>query len=216
MLASRGYSVLQVNFRGSGGYGRAFESSGYGEWGASMQDDLTDATLWAIKEGFTEAGKVCISGASYGGYAAMMGAVREPDLYACVVAYAGVYDLKLMFEKGDIPSRESGLVFLRKVIGEDEEVLRQRSPVYNLDKVKAPIFIVHGKEDRRVDIEHAYRLRKGLEELGKPYEWLVKPKEGHGFYKPENQLEYFERILAFFDKYIGTSSVASSVASTGA
>ena len=216
MLASRGYSVLQVNFRGSGGYGRAFESSGYGEWGASMQDDLTDATLWAIKEGFTQAGKVCISGASYGGYASMMGAVREPELYACVVAYAGVYDLKLMFEKGDIPSRESGLVFLRKVIGEDEEVLRQRSPVYNLDKVEAPIFIVHGKEDRRVDIEHAYRLRKGLEELGKPYEWLVKPKEGHGFYKPENQVEYFERILAFFDKYIGASSVASSVASSGA
>ncbi len=208
MLANRGYAVLQVNFRGSGGYGRAFESSGYGEWGAKMQDDLTDATLWAINEGFTERDKVCISGASYGGYAAMMGAVREPDLYACVVAYVGVYDLKLMFEKGDIPSRESGLVFLRKVIGEDEEVLRERSPVHNLEKVKAPVFIVHGKEDRRVDIEHAYRLRRGLEALGKPYEWLVKPKEGHGFYNPENRVEYFERILAFFDKYIGTTSGA--------
>ena len=208
MLASRGFAVLQVNFRGSGGYGRAFESAGYGQWGASMQDDLTDATLWAIGEGYTEPGKVCISGASYGGYASMMGAVREPELYACVVAYAGVYDLKLMFEKGDIPSQESGLVFLRKVIGENEEVLRQRSPVHNLDKVKAPVLIVHGKEDRRVDIEHAYRLRKGLEALGKPYEWLMKPKEGHGFYKPENQVEYFERILAFFDKYIGAPAGA--------
>jgi len=216
MLASRGYSVLQVNFRGSGGYGRAFESSGYGEWGAKMQDDLTDATLWAIKEGFAERDKVCISGASYGGYASMMGAVREPDLYACVVAYAGVYDLKLMFEKGDIPSQESGLIFLRKVIGEDEELLRQRSPVYNLDRVKAPVLIVHGKEDRRVDIEHAYRLRKGLKELGKPYEWLMKPKEGHGFYKPENQVDYFEHILAFFDKYIGSAAGTSAGSSTGA
>ncbi|MBV1904840.1 MAG: S9 family peptidase [Pseudomonadales bacterium] len=203
MLASRGYAVLQVNFRGSGGYGRSFERAGYGEWGGIMQDDVTDATKWAITEGFTRQGKVCISGASYGGYTSMMGAVREPDLYQCVVAYAGIYDLSLMFEKGDIPPRESGLVFLRKAIGDDQAVLRDKSPVFNLDKINAPVLIVHGKEDRRVVIEHAYRLRDGLKALNKPFEWLVKPKEGHGFYKPENKKEYFEKILEFFNRYIG-------------
>jgi len=203
MLASRGYAVLQVNFRGSGGYGRSFLYSGYGKWGTLMQDDVTDATLWAINEGIAEDGKICIYGASYGGYAAMMGAVREPDLYQCVIAYVGVYDLELMFDKGDIPTRESGLVFLRQAVGEDKEDLRARSPMHNLDKLKAPVFIVHGGEDFRVDIEHAKRLRAGLEVRDKPYEWLVKPDEGHGFYKPENRLELYERMLAFLGKYIG-------------
>ncbi|MCH7820723.1 MAG: S9 family peptidase [Proteobacteria bacterium] len=203
MLASRGYAVLQVNYRGSGGYGRDFLYSGYGKWGTVMQDDLTDATRWAIEAGIAAEDRICIYGGSYGGYAAMMGVLREPDLYQCAIAYVGVYDLELMFKKGDIPTRDSGLVFLKEAVGEDKEDLRARSPVHNLDKLKAPVFIVHGGEDFRVDIEHAYRLRKGLEELGKPYEWLVKPKEGHGFYKPENRLELYERMLAFLEKHIG-------------
>lgn len=208
MLASRGYAVLQVNYRGSGGYGRSFLYSGYGKWGTEMQNDVTDATLWAIDAGFAAKDRICIYGGSYGGYAAMMGGVREPDLYQCIIAYVGVYDLELMFEKGDIPTRDSGLVFLKEAVGEDKEDLRARSPVHNLDKLKAPVFIVHGGEDFRVDIEHAYRLRKGLEKLGKPYEWLVKPKEGHGFYKPENRLEFYERMLAFLEKHIGRDQIS--------
>ena len=203
MMASRGYAVLQMNFRGSGGYGRSFLFEGYRHWGTTMQDDVTDVTWWAIDAGLTQADSVCIFGGSYGGYAAMMGAVREPDLYKCVIAYVGVYDLELMFEKGDIPTRRTGLVYLRQAVGEDKEDLRSRSPVHNLDKLKAPVFIVHGGEDFRVDIAHAHKLRKGLEELGKPYEWMVKVNEGHGFYKPENRLELFERMLAFLDDHIG-------------
>lgn len=203
MMASRGYAVLQVNYRGSGGYGRDFLYIGYGKWGTLMQDDVTDATLWAIQEGITEDNRICIFGGSYGGYAAMMGAVREPDLYQCVIAYVGVYDLELMFKKGDIPTRESGLVYMRQAVGEDKDDLRARSPIHNLDKVKAPVFIVHGEKDFRVDIEHAHRLRKGLKKLGKPYEWLVKPREGHGFYNPENRLELFEKMLSFLERYIG-------------
>ena len=203
MMASRGYAVLQVNYRGSGGYGRDFLYTGYGKWGTLMQDDVTDATLWAIREGITDDDRVCIFGGSYGGYAAMMGAVREPDLYQCVIAYVGVYDLELMFKKGDIPTRESGLVYLRQAVGEDKADLRARSPIHNLDKVKAPVFIVHGAKDFRVDIEHAYRLRKGLKKLGKPYEWLVKPREGHGFYDPDNREELFERMLGFLEQHIG-------------
>lgn len=203
MLASRGYAVLQVNFRGSGGYGRDFMYEGYGKWGTLMQDDLTDATQWAIDTGITNEDSVCIFGGSYGGYAAMMGAVREPDLYQCVIAYVGVYDLELMFEKGDIPRRETGEVYLRQAVGDNKEDMRARSPVHNLERVKAPVFIVHGAEDFRVDIEHAYRLRDGLKKLGKPYEWMVKPKEGHGFYNPDNREELFERMLDFLGQHIG-------------
>jgi acylaminoacyl-peptidase len=213
MMASRGYAVLQMNFRGSGGYGRSFLFEGYRQWGTTMQDDVTDVTQWAIDSGIAHADRVCIFGGSYGGYAAMMGAVREPDLYKCVIAYVGVYDLELMFEKGDIPTRRTGLVYLKQAVGEDEEDLRSRSPVHNLEKLRAPVFIVHGGEDFRVDIAHAHKLRKGLEELGKPYEWMVKVNEGHGFYRPENRLELFERMLAFLDDYIGaaTSSEESVV-----
>lgn len=203
LLASRGYAVLQVNFRGSGGYGKDFLYSGYGEWGTLMQDDVTDATQWAIREGLAEDGRICIYGGSYGGYAAMMGAVREPDLYQCVIAYVGVYDLELMFKKGDIPTRDSGIVFLKQAIGEDKADLHARSPVHNLDKLKAPVFIVHGGKDHRVDIAHAYQLRDALEAIDKPYEWMVKPKEGHGFYRPENRLELYQRMLAFLEQHIG-------------
>jgi acylaminoacyl-peptidase len=206
MLASRGYAVLQVNYRGSGGYGRSFLYTGYGKWGTIMQDDLTDATLWAIDAGIAARDRVCIYGGSYGGYAAMMGVVREPDLYQCAIAYVGVYDLELMFKKGDIPTRESGLTYLKQAVGEDKDDLRARSPLHNLEKLKAPVFIVHGGVDHRVDVEHAYRLRDRLEELEKPYEWLLKPREGHGFYRPENRLELYERMLVFLDKYIGSGT----------
>jgi acylaminoacyl-peptidase len=206
MLASRGYAVLQINFRGSGGYGRSFLHEGYGKWGTLMQDDVTDATQWAIKQGLADPKRVCIYGASYGGYAAMMGGVREPDLYKCVIAYVGVYDLELMFEKGDIPRREAGIVYLKQAVGTDKDDLRARSPIHNLDKLKAPVFIVHGGEDFRVDVEHAYRLRDKLEELGKPYEWMLKEKEAHGFYRPENRLELYERMLAFLNTNIGPNS----------
>jgi len=210
MLASRGYAVLQVNYRGSGGYGRSFLYSGYGKWGTVMQDDLTDATRWAIEAGIAAEDRICIYGGSYGGYAAMMGGVREPDLYQCIIAYAGVYDLELMFKKGDIPTRDSGITFLKEAVGEDKEDLRARSPVHNLDKLKAPVLIVHGGKDFRVDIKHAHRLRKGLEKLGKPYEWMLKPNEGHGFYKPENRLELYERMLSFLEKHIGDDAHRSA------
>jgi acylaminoacyl-peptidase len=213
MLASRGYAVLQVNFRGSGGYGRDFLYTGYGKWGTLMQDDLTDATLWAIDSGIAAKDQVCIYGASYGGYAAMMGVVREPDLYQCAIAYVGVYDLELMFEKGDIPTRDSGITFLKEAVGEDKQDLRSRSPLHNIHRLKVPVFIVHGGEDYRVDVEHAYRLRDRLDELGKPYEWMLKKKEAHGFYRPENRLELYERMLAFLDRYIGPDAPPTQEAS---
>ena len=111
MLASHGYAVMQVNFRGSGNYGKRFEEAGYKQWGKAMQDDLTDATQWAISQGIADPDRICIYGASYGAYAAMMGVAREQDLYACAIGYVGVYDLPLMVKvdtRGSLDRYSSG------------------------------------------------------------------------------------------------------------
>ena len=201
MLASRGFAVLQVNFRGSGGYGREFLYSGYKRWGWEMQDDVTDATLWAIANGITTPNSVCIFGASYGGYASLMGAVKEPDLYACAIVYVGVYDLEMMLTEGDIPETKSGKNYLDQALGNDLQDLRQRSPINHLEKLTAPLMIVHGAKDRRVPIEQAEALRERMDDLGKEYEWLVKPNEGHGFYDKDNRIELYEAMLEFLNRH---------------
>ncbi len=204
-LASRGFAVLQVNFRGSGGYGKDFMYSAFRQWGDEMQDDLTDATLWAIKSGITEAGKVCIYGASYGGYAALMGAVKEPDLYACTATYVGVSDLTLMTKKGDIQRREEGMKYIKEAICRDEVECKKDSPISYLDRLKADVMIIHGTEDQRVPIAHAEVLMRELDRLNKPYETLIKEKEGHGFTSIDNREESFKRLISFFQKNIGST-----------
>lgn len=204
MLASRGYAVLQINFRGSGGYGEDFEIAGHRQWGRAMQDDVTDATRWAIEQGHADPDRICIYGASYGGYAALMGAAREPDLYRCAVSYVGVTDLKLMYREGDIAERAYGRAFLDRVLGGDEAELAANSPVSHADKIKAAVMLVHGGEDFRVPISHAERMRDALKAAGKEPEWFVKPKEGHGFYRQEHVQELNQRLIAFFDQHIGS------------
>ena len=199
-LASQGYAVLKVNFRGSGGYGVDFMKKGYGEWGGKMIDDITSATRWAIKEGIADENRICISGASYGGYATLMSVIKEQNLYQCAVGYVGVYDLEMMYEEGDIPERRTGINYLSKVIGEDKPRLKEFSPVTHVNKIKAELFIVHGEDDERVPIEQAEKLKKELDKIGKSYQWLVKEGEGHGFYKYENRLELYQKKLAFFNK----------------
>ncbi len=209
VLAQHGYAVLQPNFRGSGGFGRSFLQAGYLNWGTTMIDDMTDGVLHLVKEGIVDQSRVCAYGGSYGGYAALMSAVREPDLYKCTVGFVGVFDLNLMYTDGDIPQRKSGINYLEMAIGRDKERLDAQSPIKHLDKLKAPVFIIHGKEDQRVPIIHAERLRAELEKRNHPFEWLVKEKEGHGFYKPENNVERWQKMLAFFDKYIGDGRAAN-------
>lgn len=206
MLASRGYGVLQVNFRGSGGYGKDFMYSAFKQWGAEMQDDLTDATLWAIENGITEEGKVCLYGASYGGYASLMGAVKEPDLYKCTAGYVGVYDLGLMDKKGDIQRREDGVEYVKEAICATAEECRRASPITYIDDLKADVMIIHGVIDQRVPVAHAEVLRDALDERGVSYEWLVKRKEGHGFVNVDNREELYQRLLAFLDRNIGSQA----------
>lgn len=203
-FASRGYATLQINFRGSGGYGDDFYRAGRLQWGRSMQDDVTDGTLWAIEQGITDKDRVCIYGGSYGGYAALWGVIKEPDLYKCSVGYVGVYDMPLFFSgDGSDASRNPSIgQYLKAHVGEGEEYLRSISPVHHVDKIKAELFIVHGSKDVRVPIVHANNLRKALDSIGKPYEWLVK-EDGHGFFNVDNREALYTQMLAFFDKHIG-------------
>lgn len=203
LFASRGYAVLQVNYRGSGGRGMEFVSAGYGKWGAEMQDDITDTVRFAIAEGIAAADRVCIYGASYGGYSAMAGAFRDPDLYQCAVGYAGVYDLPLMFRKGDIPEAESGINYLKSALGDDSEDLQARSPSHNAEKIKASTMLIHGKLDERAPFAHAVAMRKALTEAGNPPAWLVENREGHGFRDEDNRLAMYTALLEFFDENIG-------------
>ncbi|ANB19121.1 S9 family peptidase [Dokdonella koreensis] len=212
LLASRGYAVLQVNFRGSGGYGYDFGTSGYRQWGMRMQDDVTDATRWAISEGYADPKRICIYGASYGGYAALMGAIREPDLYRCTIGYVGVYNLAMMHERGDIPNSLYGRNYLRMAVGDNREDMLKRSPASNVDKLKAAVMLVHGGKDERVPIAQAQTLRKALDGRGYKYEWLVKDGEGHGFYLAENQTEFYTKLLAFLDSNIGPRAATAPAA----
>jgi dipeptidyl aminopeptidase/acylaminoacyl peptidase len=199
LLASRGYAVLQINFRGSGYNSREFMRAGYREWGGKMQDDLTDATRWAIEQKIASADRICIYGTSYGGYAALMGAVREPDLYRCAIGYAGVYDLELALQSGDIPDSNWGKAYLERTLGSDLAKLRAQSPVNGAQLIKAPVLLIHGKEDGRAEFEQAKRMRTALEKSGKKFELLALDREGHGIYDEESRRAVYERILQFLD-----------------
>ncbi|HWS77309.1 MAG TPA: LpqB family beta-propeller domain-containing protein [Thermomonas sp.] len=202
-LASRGYGVLQVNYRGSGGRGRKFEESGYQQWGGKMQDDLADGVKWAIDNKVADPNRICTFGASYGGYAALMQPIRYPELYKCAIGYVGVYDLQVMKKKGDIPRAKSGKRYLERVLGSDEAELQAWSPAQNVDKVKVPVFLVQGAIDQRVPMAQFNALKDAFSDAGVKVETMVAQGEGHGFYKPENTAELYKRMEAFLAKYIG-------------
>ena len=202
LLASAGYGVLQVNFRGSGNRGRDFEAAGARQWGGAMQDDVTDATLWAVAQGIADPARICIYGASYGGYAALMGVAKEPSLYRCAVGYIGVYDLPMMHTTGDVQRRGSGETYLREWIGE-RAVLGAVSPTRMADRIKVPVFLAAGGEDERAPIEHSRQMEKALKAAGVPVETLYYPTEGHGFYQERNRKEFYEKLLAFLSRNIG-------------
>ncbi len=201
LLAAAGYAVLRVNYRGSGNYGRAFTDAGSREWGARMQDDLADATQWAIKEGVADRERICIYGASYGGYAALMGAARDPDLYRCAAGYVGVYDLELM-HRDTSQGSGSGRTWAADWLGDRRE-LGARSPVNLADRIKVPVFLAAGGRDERAPIEHSKRMERALKRAGVPVETLYYPNEGHGFYTEPHRREYYARLLGFLGQHLG-------------
>lgn len=207
-LASRGYAVLQPNFRGSTGFGRRHLTSSFKQWGQTMQDDITDGVRHLVAQGIVDEKRVCIAGASYGGYATLMGLVKDPKQYRCGISVVGVSDLVWMQELGysdfnsyDPDSADAYFAVTMGDLTKDRAMLEQYSPRRHADKVGAPVLFVHGADDRRVPIKHAEGMRDALKAAGKPYEWVVYSGEGHGLLKPENRLDYYRKMEAFLGKH---------------
>ena len=206
-LASRGYLVLEPEFRGSRGYGYDWYRAGWKQWGRAMQDDVADALAWAVKAGQADPQRVCIAGASYGGYATLMGLVRHPELYRCGVAWVAVTDPRLMFQwrYGTDQADSVREVDYPRLIGDpvaDAAMIDSVSPVLQASRIRSPVFLAFGREDRRVLPVHGQRMRQALIDEGRPPEWVEYSDEGHGWYKLENQLDFAARLEAFLARHL--------------
>ena len=209
MLASRGYLVLQVNFRGSSGRGLAFEHAGYKKWGTRIQQDLIDGVKWAIDQHYADPKRVAVFGASFGGYSALMEPIRAPGLFRCAIGYSGIYDLPMMRTKGDIQSSQFGRSYLDHAVGSDEATLEANSPDRLVDKIHVPVFLIHGEKDQRAPFAQAQAMRAALEKAHKPVQWMAKPGEYHGFYDVDNNVQMYQAVLQFLGKYIGPGATAT-------
>jgi dipeptidyl aminopeptidase/acylaminoacyl peptidase len=203
LLASQGYAVLRVNFRGSDGYGAKFRQMSRQQWGTRMQQDIIEATQFVMNSGGIDTNKICIMGASFGGYSAVMSATIAPDLFKCVVANVGVYDLELMFEEGNIQKYLLyGKAYLSEQLGNDPAILKAQSPVNHVSKLKAPLFLAHGGEDNQVPIAHAIALKSALDTHNKPYVWHYTERAGHGFFEEASTIAYFEAVSEFLAQHL--------------
>jgi dipeptidyl aminopeptidase/acylaminoacyl peptidase len=204
-LANRGYLCLQVNFRGSTGYGKAFVNAGDREWGRKMQDDLTDAVAYAVSEGWADASRVAIYGGSYGGYAALAGAAFTPDVYCCAIDVVGPSNLKTLIET--IPPYWVPMIamFHRRVGNPqfDEEFLWSRSPLSRADSIRIPMLIAQGANDPRVKQAESEQIVAALQKAGIEHEYMLFPDEGHGFAKPENRLRFYAAAERFLARHLG-------------
>jgi dipeptidyl aminopeptidase/acylaminoacyl peptidase len=203
-LANLGCAVLQVNYRGSMGFGKKFLHAGDREWGAKMQDDLTDAVAWAVKEGVADAKRVAIYGGSYGGYAALAGAAFTPELYKCAVDIVGPSNIATLIRSIPPYWEPMKRVFALRVgdVEKEEDFLNSRSPLFSAHKIKIPLLIAQGANDPRVKQAESEMIVKALRDKGKPVEYLLFPDEGHGFAKPENRLKFYERAEAFLAAHL--------------
>ena len=203
LLANRGYGVLQVNYRGSGGRGDAFERAGYRNWGTKMIQDIIDGTEYVLNEYPLNTENVCSYGASYGGYAAMMVAARSPELFKCTIGYVGVYDLNNMYLESDIPRNMGGIAYLERVIGRDAKELADNSPVNLADRIKANVMLIHGEKDTRVSVVNTEAMKERLEAQGKTVPYLNFSRAGHGVYDESGRLELYTNLVSFLDQNIG-------------
>ncbi len=204
-LANRGYVCLQVNYRGSTGYGKTFLNAGDREWGGKMHEDLIDAVEWAVNEGGVDREKVAIYGGSYGGYAALVGATFTPDVFRCAIDMVGPSSLITLIESFP-PYWSSMLNNFKKRVGDpdtESDFLKSRSPLYKVDQIQIPLFIAQGANDPRVTQQEADQIVKVLEEKGLDYKYQLFEDEGHGLAKPENRMKFFEAVESFLAEYLG-------------
>ena len=209
MFANRGYAVLQMNFRGSTGYGKEFWLKSQKQWGKAMQDDITDGVQWLIKEGIADPKRVAIYGGSYGGYATLAGVTFTPDLYACAVDYVGVANM-FTFMKTIPPYWEPFKKQMYELVGDpvkDSALLAAASPVLHAGNIKTPLFIAQGANDPRVNKAESDQMVEALKKRGVAVDYMVKNDEGHGFHNENNRLDFYKAMDKFFDKYLSGKPV---------
>lgn len=211
LLANRGYATLQINYRGSGERGENFQRSGYKQFATGIQNDLVDGVKWAIAQGYADPNRICVFGASFGGYSSLMQPIRAPGLYKCTIDYAGTFDFRIRYDYSDTRRYAGGLQYFKEAIGDREQAYAS-SPASMMDKFNVPVLIAHGKDDPRVPYQNATDLRSYLDKAGKPYEWLAEPKELHGFASEKHNEDLWNMILPFLAKYIGPGNATSTAA----
>jgi len=203
-LANRGFAVLQMNFRGSTGFGRRFMESSFGQWGLTMQDDITDGVQWAIEQGIADPRRVAIYGGSYGGFAALSGLTKTPDLYACGISYVGVSNLFTWIEAVP-PYWKPYLEMVYEMVGHperDDARFRETSPLFNVQRIRVPLFVAQGANDPRVRKEESDQIVDALRERGVDVEYLVKDNEGHGFHNEENRFDFYRAFEGFLERHL--------------
>jgi dipeptidyl aminopeptidase/acylaminoacyl peptidase len=202
-LANRGYAVLQPNYRGSTGYGKAFVEKGEGQWGRGMQDDIDDGVKWLVEQGTVDPKRVCIMGASFGGYAAMWASVRNPDIYRCAISFAGISDVgsMLRYDRKSFSATRYYRNWREKVQGEKDFDLTTVSPLHSVSRVTMPILIAHGGRDENVPPSQSKKFHDALTKAQKPHEFVLYEAEGHGFEDPVNAIDFLKRVEAFLEKH---------------
>ena len=209
-LASRGYAVLEPEFRGSTGFGTKHFRAGWKQWGLKMQDDIADGARWAIAQGTADPKRICIAGASYGGYATLMGLINDPDLYKCGVNWIGVTDINLLYDghwnfTSDLPDgwKQYGMPELIGDQVKDAEQLKATSPLLQASRIKQPLLLAYGGADRRVPLPHGTKFHQAVKEGNPNVEWIEYEEEGHGWMLPKNRIDFWGRVEKFLDKNIG-------------
>jgi dipeptidyl aminopeptidase/acylaminoacyl peptidase len=209
--ANRGYAVLQINYRGSGGYGTRFERLGWKKWGLEMQNDLSDGVKWAIDQGIADPQRVVIAGASYGGYATMAGLTFTPELYCAGINYVGVVDIDELIPRGEGVGAERAYWYATRIGDvskpEDRKRLHDTSPVHFADRIRAPVLMAYGKNDPRVRLSQGVDIEAALKKAGKTYEMIIEKDEGHGFRKEELAIAFFTKVDEFLKKYVQKGDV---------
>ena len=211
LFASRGYATLQLNYRGSGGFGKEFQDQAYGQWAQGIMNDIIDGTRHVIAQGHADKDKVCIYGGSFGGYASLMAPARDAELFKCAFGYVGLYDAQIQLTKSDTSRSEGGRRYLMRAFGRTRAEQDAMSPINYASQLKLPIYLAAGARDERCPPEHTEAIAKALTAAGNaPEGMIIQSGEAHGFYKEENNEHLYTEMLSFFDRHIGGKTKAQA------